>query len=134
LLVSFEGSADGDDELPHLGLSLAPAHQANEIRRAVGLPELIGLLVRSVEPGSRAAQAGIKTGDVLVQAGHEPLRSVTVLYQAINAATAAGSLAIAAVRGVDTEVDAVVDLGPRPDGETPPGRAAPGPETATHSV
>jgi DNA-binding MarR family transcriptional regulator len=134
LLVSFEGSADGDDELPRLGLSLAPAHQAIEIRRAVGLPEFIGLLVRSVEPGSRAGQAGIKTGDVLIRAGHEPLRSVTALYQVINAARAAGSLTITAVRGVDTEVDAVVDLGPRPAGQTPPARPAPGPGAATHSV
>jgi S1-C subfamily serine protease len=113
-------------------LSLAPAHQAIEIRRAVGLPEFIGLLVRSVEPGSRAGQAGIKTGDVLIRAGHEPLRSVTALYQVINAARAAGSLTITAVRGVDTEVDAVVDLGPA--GETPPARPAPGPGAATHSV
>jgi len=134
LLVSFEGSADGDDELPRLGLSLAPAHQAIEIRRAVGLPGLVGLLVRSVEPGSRAGQAGIRTGDVLVRAGPEPLRSVTALYQAINAARVAGSLTITAVRGVDTEVDAVLDLGPRPAGEAPPGRAGPGPGAATHSV
>jgi len=134
LLVSFEGSAEGDGELPHLGLSLAPAHQAIEIRRAVGLPELIGLLVRSVEPGSRAGRAGIRTGDVLVRAGPEPLRSVTALCQAINAARSAGSLTITAVRGVDTEVDAVVDLGPHPAGETPPGRPPPGPGAATHNV
>jgi len=133
-LVTLEGSAEGDGELPHLGLSLAPAHQAIEIRRAVGLPELIGLLVRSVEPGSRAGRAGIRTGDVLVRAGPEPLRSVTALCQAINAARSAGSLTITAVRGVDTEVDAVVDLGPHPAGETPPGRPPPGPGAATHNV
>lgn len=132
LLVSFEGSAEGDDELPHLGLSLAPAHQAIEIRRAVGLPELIGLLVRRVEPGSRADDAGIKTGDVLVAANHEPVRSVTALYAAINATRAAGSLTVTAVRGVGTEVNAVMDLGPRPGGETPPGQTVPG--TGTHRV
>ena len=91
-------------------------------------------LVRSVEPGSRAGRAGIRTGDVLVRAGPEPLRSVTALCQAINAARSAGSLTITAVRGVDTEVDAVVDLGPDPAGETPPGRPPPGPGAATHNV
>ena len=134
LLVSFEGSAQGDDQFPHLGLSLAPAHRAIEIRRAVGLPELIGLLVRRVEPGSRADDAGIKTGDVLVAANHEPVRSVTALYAAINATRSAGSLSVTAIRGVDTEVDAMVDLGPRPGDGTPPGATAAGPGMATHSV
>jgi DNA-binding MarR family transcriptional regulator len=133
LLVSFEGSTS-DDEFPHLGLSLAPAHRAIEIRRAVGLPELIGLLVRRVEPGSRADDAGIKTGDVLVAANHEPVRSVTALYAAVNATRAAGSLTVTAIRGVDTKVDAVVDLGPRPGDESPPGETVPGPGTATHRV
>jgi hypothetical protein len=37
-------------------------------------------------------------------------------------------------RPADTEVDAVVDLGPRPGDESPPGHTVPGPGTATHSV
>jgi DNA-binding MarR family transcriptional regulator len=132
LLVSFEGSVGG--EFPHLGLSLAPAHRAIEIRRAVGLPELVGLLVRDVEPRSRAEQAGIATGDVLVRAGHTALRSVTALYAAISAARPAGSMTISVVRGVDAEVDAILDLRPRPADDNPPGRTVPDRDTATHTV
>ncbi len=133
LLVSFEGSA-GDEDVPHLGLSLAPAHQAIQIRRAVGLPEVIGLLVRGVEPGSRAEEAGITTGDVLVRAGPAPVRSVTALYSAINAGRASGSLTVSAVRGVDTEIDAVLDLRPRPGHAARPGHGAPAAGAATHTV
>jgi DNA-binding MarR family transcriptional regulator len=132
LLVSLEGSARGDG-FPYLGLCLAPAHRAIAIRRSVGLPEVIGLLVRAVEPGSRAEKAGIKTGDVLVRAGHEPLRSVTSLYAVIDAGRAVGSVTIGVVRGADAEADAVLDLRPRPGDETI-GRTAPGDGSATHTV
>jgi len=133
LLVSFEGSAGGED-VPHLGLRLAPAHQAMQIRRAVGLPEVVGLLVRGVQPGSRAADAGIATGDVLVRAGPAPVRSVTALYAAINAGRASGSLTVSAVRGVDTEIGAVLDLRPRPGDGAGPGRGASAAGAATHTV
>ena len=52
-----------------LGVSIAPAHVARRLRRAVGLPERDGLLVRGVEDGSPAAAAGITTGDLIVSAG-----------------------------------------------------------------
>jgi len=132
LLVSLEGSVRGDG-FPYLGLRLAPAHLAIAIRRSVGLPEVIGLLVRAVEPGSRADTAGIKTGDVLVRAGHEPLRSVTSLYAVIDAGRAAGSVTVCVVRGADAEVEAVLDLRPRQGDETI-GRTAPGDGSATHTV
>jgi len=134
LLVSFEGSSGGGGDTPHLGLTLAPAHATIKIRRAVGLPELIGLGVRAVEPGSRADEAGIKTGDVLIKAGHAAVRSVCGLYAAINAARPAGSLTVSAIRGVDTDVDATLDLRPRPGGQSCSGLAVPGGAPATHAV
>src|SRR5207302_7019438 len=75
LLVSFEGSTR-EGAIPRLGLTLAPAHTTLEVRRAVGLPDVIGLLVREVEPGGRASGAGVRTGDVLTRAGDRELRSV----------------------------------------------------------
>ncbi|HET7686514.1 MAG TPA: S1C family serine protease, partial [Candidatus Limnocylindria bacterium] len=58
-------SALGRGESPkrrRLGVGLAPAHVARHLRRAVGLPERDGLLVREVEDGSPAAAAGIAEG------------------------------------------------------------------------
>jgi DNA-binding MarR family transcriptional regulator len=134
LLVSYEGSVEDRDDFPYLGLTLVPAHLAIPIRRGVGLPEVIGLLVRGVDPGSRADEAGIKTGDVVVRADRAPVRSVTALYAAINAARAAGTVTVALVRGVDSEVDVTLDLRPRAGDEAPPGRTGPGDGTATHTV
>ena len=51
---------------PRLGVAVAPPRAARRMRRAVGLPERAGLLVRAVEDGSPAAAAGIEAGDLLV--------------------------------------------------------------------
>jgi DNA-binding MarR family transcriptional regulator len=112
LLVSFEGSArDGD--LPRLGLTLRPAHEAIEVRRAAGLPEVAGLLVRNVDDGGRADRAGIKVGDVLIEAGDRDLRSVTSLYAALRDNRSEDAVRVVLARGVDTRV--VTEVGLRPD-------------------
>jgi DNA-binding MarR family transcriptional regulator len=99
LLVSFEGSAD---DVPHLGLVLAPAHVTIEMRRAVGLPPLAGLLVREVDDDGPAATAGIQLGDVL------PFRSIGALNRALRRRRA---LELTVIRGVD-ELRVAVSLAP----------------------
>lgn len=132
LLVSFEGStAEGSPA--RLGLTLAPAHSTLEMRRAVGLPDVVGLLVREAEPGGPAASAGIRVGDVLVAAEGTALRSVTALYAALRERRRAGSLRLAGVRGVDTPFEALVDLRPGSGDEAPPPRAAVS-EAVAHTV
>jgi DNA-binding MarR family transcriptional regulator len=134
LLVSFEGSA-GDGELPRLGLTLTPAHVTVAMRRAVGLPEVVGLLVRHVEEGSRAQRAGIQTGDVLVRAADRELRSVVSLYAALQESAGAGGVTITIVRSVDTQLQAVVDLHPGDaDRLEPPSEATAADHAGTHLV
>jgi hypothetical protein len=48
LLVEFEGSRRPADATLALGLTLAPAHVTAALREAVGLPVVVGLLVRAV--------------------------------------------------------------------------------------
>jgi DNA-binding MarR family transcriptional regulator len=79
------------DEQPHvtgvareLGLDLAPAHAALEMRRAVGLSERPGLLVRDVIGGTPAAEADLRRGDLLVEADGLSLRSIADLYAAVH--------------------------------------------------
>lgn len=111
LLVSFEGStADDGGTTPRLGLSLAPAHTTLALRRAAGLPDVVGLLVRDVEDDGPAADAGIRTGDVLVRAGDHELRSATSLHAAVKEARRPAKLRLAGVRGVRTRFEAVLDL------------------------
>ena len=44
---------------PRLGVALAPGHVARRLRRAVGLPDRDGLLIREVTEDSPAARAGL---------------------------------------------------------------------------
>jgi serine protease Do len=60
-------------ERPRLGIAIAPPHVARRLRASVGLSDRAGLLVRGVEDGSPAARAGIREGDLLVEAAGKAL-------------------------------------------------------------
>lgn len=81
-----------------LGVGLAPAHVARRLRRAVGLPERDGLLVREVEEESAAAAAGIIEGDLIVAVGGRAIATADDLFDAL---AASGALEIGLVRGAD---------------------------------
>jgi serine protease Do len=66
---------------PRLGIAVAPPHVAGRLRASVGLSERVGLLVRGVEDGSPAARAGIREGDLLVEAAGKPLDTPDALPQ-----------------------------------------------------
>lgn len=72
---------------PRLGVGLAPAQVARGLRKAVGLPEADGLLVRMVEDGGHAARAGLQEGDLIVAAGGTQLDSVDRLHDVLDSAT-----------------------------------------------
>jgi serine protease Do len=84
-----------------LGVAIAPPRVARRLRRAVGLPERDGLLVRAVEDGSAAERAGIERGDLLVAAGERQLDRVDALYEALDAARTEGKLELTVVRGTE---------------------------------
>jgi len=90
-----------------LGVAIAPPRAARRMRRAVGLPERDGVLVREVERESPAERAGIERGDLLVAAAGTPLERVEVLYEALDAARATGELELTIVRGSDERTVAV---------------------------
>jgi serine protease Do len=70
---------------PRLGVAVAPSHIARRMRRSVGLPDRDGVLVRGVEDGSLAADAGIEAGDLLVDAGGRPIADADDLFAALGA-------------------------------------------------
>jgi S1-C subfamily serine protease len=87
-------------ERRRLGIAVAPPHVARRLRRAVGLSERSGILVRAVESGSPAATAGIERGDLLVAAAGRELEHVDDLYAALDD-PAASTLDLTVVRGDD---------------------------------
>lgn len=102
----------GDSTEPRrLGVALVPPRAARRMRRAVGLPEVDGLLVRGVLDPSPAAAAGLQRGDLLVAAAGAPLDGVDALYAALDAAPDDAPLVLRVVRGSE-ELELAVDLGP----------------------
>jgi len=79
------------------------------------------------------SHSGLRVGDVLMSVGDRELRSITALYAAISDSRASGVIVLHAVRGVDSELDATLDLRPRPDDEPAPGHLAPATGVAKHA-
>jgi serine protease Do len=85
---------------PTLGVAIAPNHVARRLRRAVGLPEADGLLVRDVVEDSPAARAALAQGDLIVAAAGRPMRTPDDLFDALQGAQG-GTIELKIVRGAD---------------------------------
>jgi serine protease Do len=84
-----------------LGIVLAPPRLARRLRASVGLPEHDGLLVQAVDDAGAAQSAGLLRGDLIVEAGGSPVRSVDDLYAAVDAAGGSRPLTLRVLRGTD---------------------------------
>jgi len=85
---------------PRLGVAIAPGHVARRLRRAVGLPDREGLLVREVTEDSPAARAGLAQGDLIVAVAGQPVSSIDDLFDALQAA-GEGTVELGIVRGTE---------------------------------
>lgn len=94
---------------PRVGVAVAPAWVARRMRRAVGLPERAGLLVRGVAEDSPAAAAGMRRGDLIIEAAGREVGSDDDLFAAVDEAGADGSLNLKVVRG-EEERSIVISL------------------------
>src|SRR5579872_4658025 len=95
-----EGLAQGNEpRRARLGVALAPPRAARELRRAVGLPERPGLLVRAVQDGSPAAGAGLQRGDLIVRLGERETARIDDLHEALDASSPGGPIELGVVRG-----------------------------------
>jgi len=84
-----------------LGVAIAPPRVARRLRRAVGLPERDGILVRAVERGSAADRAGLERGDLIVAVAGKELDRIEALYAALDGAKAGEQLELTIVRGAE---------------------------------
>jgi len=79
-----------------VGGQTVPVH-----RRVVRYHQLTvdtGVLVLSVEPGSPAAEAGLREGDVLVEFGGQPVTGIDRLHKLLNESAIAKPCAVTVVR------------------------------------
>jgi len=99
---------------PRLGVAVAPPRIARRMRRAVGLPERDGVLVRAVEEGSPAARSDIARGDLIVAVSGRDVDGIDALHRALDDAAADGGLKLTLVRGADErEVEVELEGGNR---------------------
>ena len=86
---------------PKLGIGIAPPWLARRLRRAVGLPDATGVLVRAVEEESPAAKAGLQEGDLIVQAAGRDVDELDVLQDAVDSVKSGGTLQLKVLRGAE---------------------------------
>jgi S1-C subfamily serine protease len=101
---------------PQLGITITPGHVARRLRRAVGLPDAEGLLIREVAEDGPAARAGLAPGDLIVAAAGQPLRTVDDLSGALQ--TAGDTIELNVLRGTDERsIQVALGQNSQPDGE-----------------
>jgi len=101
---------------PQLGITITPGHVARRLRRAVGLPDAEGLLIRDVAEDSPAARAGLAPGDLIVAAAGQPVRTIDDLSGALRAAS--GTIELNIIRGTDERsIQVVLSQNGHPEGE-----------------
>jgi serine protease Do len=103
-------------QAPQLGIAITPGHVARRLRRAVGLPEAEGLLIRRVAEDSPAARAGLASGDLIVAAAGQPVRTVDDLSGALQ--TAGEAIELSVLRGTDERsIQVAFGQNSQPEGE-----------------
>jgi serine protease Do len=90
-----------------LGVAVVPPHMARRLRRAVGLPERDGVLIRGVRSGSPAEQAGLQRGDLILSAGGREASGLDVLHSALDEVGDDGRLELGLLRGTEEREVAV---------------------------
>src|SRR5262249_35465972 len=93
---------------PRLGIAVAPPYVARKLRRAVGLPDRAGVLVRGVQDDSPADRAGMERGDLIVAADGKDVTGLDDLYAVLE--VAGNELVLGTVRGSE-EREARLALG-----------------------
>ena len=97
----------------HAFFGVRPAPLTPEIAQRFSLRQTRGVLVLEVTPGSPAANAGIRPGDVLVRAGDRQLDTVEDFLGVLRARSPGDSLQVMVARG-GNEQAVTVRLGERP--------------------
>ena len=73
---------NGKPETPQLGMSLM--ENSRQYERQYNLPDFRGLIVTGVTPGGLAAQAGIQTGDIILELDRKPIKSMNDFMNRIS--------------------------------------------------
>ena len=116
LLLSFEGAPATRTPARAIGLRIdAPSRLAPSGTTRARRREPDGVPVDDVDPGSPAAAAGLRPGDVIVAVAGHPVRSPGSVNRAIAVARQAGQVPIRVRRGTRHQELVVTVTGQTPD-------------------
>ncbi len=105
------GELEEKTEAAHLpsrkSLGITVESLTPEIARDLGVEQGLGVAVSSVEPGSPAADAGIRTGDVIQEVDRKPVKSVEDFRQKIEQAKSQDNILLLIQRGQNSLFAAV---------------------------
>ena len=82
-MVSLEEEVAHGRQL-YLGMTLLDSRASTKMRRAVGLPDVPGLLVNKVAAGSRAEELGFRKGDLVTAIERQAVTSLVDLRKILN--------------------------------------------------
>ncbi len=85
----------------YLGVSVVPGFVARKMRRAVGLADADGILVRGVAVDGPAAVGGVAGGDLLSKVGDHEIREVDDLHDALDAINLGEPFVVRVLRGTE---------------------------------
>ncbi len=85
----------------HLGVSLYPTRAARRLRASVGLPPRDGLLVRAVEEDGPAAVAGLREGDLIVEAAGTAVAGPDDLFGVLAGLGDGDTMSLRLLRGAE---------------------------------
>nr|WP_280864710.1 Do family serine endopeptidase [Falsiroseomonas frigidaquae] len=103
---------DGRVERGWLGVSLQNVD--SELAEALGVPQAHGALIAAIEPGSPAARAELRPGDVVTQAGDRQVQDSRDLATAVGNANPGATITLTLHRDGEQRQQQVT-LAPRPD-------------------
>ena len=94
----------------HLGVGLAPPGRPPTAARRRAPRARDGLLIRAIESDSPADRAGLRTGDLIIEAAGRSLTSSDELFEALEGLGEGATLALRVVRGTE-ELEVSVAFG-----------------------
>lgn len=105
LSVMSQLAARGEVRRGRLGIGIQDL--TPDVAEALKLGELRGALIASVEPGSAAARAGLRTGDVVTAIDNRPVHGATDLRNRIGLTPVGSKISVTVKRGDGERVIAV---------------------------
>ena len=86
----------------HPSLGVTVQNLTPQIARELGLKKSAGVVVTGVEPGSPAAEAAIRNGDVIQTVNRKPVRNVDDFVKIVEKAKGGGSILLLVQRGANS--------------------------------